>query len=119
MKIKTKVLVHWHMNSWQTKPEWIINSHDMTCCGPEYVVAAKQEIEVEVPDDFDPRPKQIDSLRKKKDEVLAAAQMQVNNIEEQIQRLLCLEYKPEGTLPETECLIHGKLGSTDGKCPRC
>lgn len=22
-------------------------------------------------------------------------------------------------LPETDCVIHGKLGSTDGKCPRC
>jgi hypothetical protein len=94
MKVTIKGIIHWQ-DSGYTPPQFRLWPQDMSSCGPEYVPIQPHEMEVEIPDDFDPRPKQVEILRQKKKEVLAAAQEKVNNLEEQIQRLLCIEFKPE------------------------
>lgn len=94
MKVTIKVFLHWHKYDWEEKPSYQLWRCDISDQGPEYVCLGEREVEVEVPDEFDPRPHQIASLRAAKSKVLAEAQVKANNIEEQIQRLLCLEYKP-------------------------
>lgn len=95
MKVKIKGIVHWHKYAWEDAHCYQIYDSDMSCCGPEFVPIKEVEVEVEIPDDFDPRPVQVANLRKKRDDIRVKAQEEVNNIDEQIQRLLCLELKPE------------------------
>ena len=95
MKMKLKAFLIWHKYNWQDKPEYSLNNSDMAICGPDYVAVNEQEFEVDIPDNFVPTPKQIAALKEQKAEILAKAHVQAENIEEQIQRLLCIEHKPE------------------------
>lgn len=95
MKTTISGFIVWHKYGWEETPSYEFCMNDMKGRGPEWVVIATHEFEVEIPDDFDPRPKQIAALREAKQAVFADAQEKANNIEEQIQRLLCLEHKPE------------------------
>ena len=94
MKVIVKGCLLWHYDQWREAPAFVINEHDFSTVNPEYALVRKVELEMDVPDDFDPRPLQVESLRKKKQEVLAEAQMMANNIDEQINRLLAIEFKP-------------------------
>ena len=52
----------------------------------------EQEIQIEVPDDFDPRPQQIAALETQKQKVMADYQKSVTDINSQISKLQALEY---------------------------
>jgi hypothetical protein len=95
MKVTVKSFLHWHKYDWEEKSSFQLWRSDMSRDGPDYVCLGEREFEVDVPDDFDPRPHQVAALREAKQRVLAEAQAKANNIEDQIQRLLCLEFKPE------------------------
>ena len=61
--------------------------------GPERVFISEHEYEVDVPDDFDPLPQVVAGLRERKQKILADSQLAANEIDDQIQRLLCIENK--------------------------
>jgi len=73
--------------------EFFIHVTDMTEFG--YVTAATKdiEIEMEVPEDFDPVNSQIQALKEQKKKVEAGTQVMLNNLDEQIQSLLAIEFK--------------------------
>jgi hypothetical protein len=52
----------------------------------------EQEVEVEVPDNYDPRAQQIAALEKQKQKVMADFQKSVAEINERISNLQALEY---------------------------
>ena len=54
-----------------------------------------QEIEIEVPDDYDPRAQKITALEKQKQNVMAEYQKTVTEINERINKLQALEYTNE------------------------
>ena len=60
-----------------------------------HVLVAKQEMELtfDLPEDFNPTAAKIDSLKAEQQKIADEAQAKRNNIEEQIQNLLCLEDK--------------------------
>lgn len=89
--VQIEACVVWHYSEYTGKPAIELYPFDMSSAGAEYVFIGKQTLNVDVPDDFDPRPSQVENLRKKQQEILAEAQMKVTNIDEQIQRLLCIE----------------------------
>jgi len=94
MKVKVKAYLMCTQNEWQDAPQFAFWPSDVSSVSLEHALVGVHELEVDVPDDFDPIPGRIDTLRKKKQEILAEAQAKANNIEDQIQRLLSLEYKP-------------------------
>ena len=92
MKIKIKVFVHF-------------TKYASCAKGGEYEVfpiklddtsyrahVNEQEIEIEVPDDFDPRAQQIAALEAQKQKVMADFQKSVTDINSQISKLQALEY---------------------------
>jgi hypothetical protein len=92
--MKIKAFVFYHKFEWSDTIRYSIDSGDLSeVCGPEYVKISHREFEVEIPDDFDPRPAQIAALRKQKEEIMADASVKVTNLEEQISRLLAIENK--------------------------
>lgn len=95
MKKTIKAYLIWTMHSWMKEPEIAFWPGDVSSSGPEHVLLKEMDIEVDLPDDFDPTPHQIKMLKAKKKQILAEAHVKAENIEEQIQRLLCIEYKPE------------------------
>lgn len=96
MNVTIEAFVTYHKYEWEQEPTYTLDCSDMSTVSPDYVTIRKQAFEVDLPDDFDPRPLQIEALRKEKVKVLAEAAAKATNIEEQIQRLLCLEApKPE------------------------
>jgi hypothetical protein len=55
----------------------------------------EQEVEIEVPEDYDPRAQQIAALEKQKQKVMADFQKSVDEINERISKLLAVEYSEE------------------------
>jgi hypothetical protein len=68
------------------------HSADMGKHSHEWTVIREHSFEVEVPDDFDPRPQQIASLEAQKQMVRAELGKRITEIEEQISRLQAIEY---------------------------
>ena len=77
---------------YQTKPE--ISFYPFKPDGDiwsDTVIVAEHSIEVEVPDNFDPRPHQIAALKEKKKLLEAQFAASVKKINDRIQSLLAIE----------------------------
>jgi hypothetical protein len=92
MKITITVHIHHRKYAWENKgyffalPSKFDDDDSRTYVGP-------QEVEIEVPDDFDPRPAQIAALDAQKQKIMADFNKSVAEINERISRLQALEYK--------------------------
>lgn len=91
MKLKVTVHIFYSQYSWENKGEYhvfyakIADDENSTYIGA-------QEIEIEVPDDYDPRAQKIAALEKHKQKVMAEFQKTVDQINERISNLQALEY---------------------------
>jgi hypothetical protein len=91
MKIKTTIHVHYQKHSWETEGKFIVfyvqldDTEDRTYVGP-------QEIEIEVPDSYDPRAQQVAALETLKKKVMADYQKSVTEINDRISKLMAIEY---------------------------
>ena len=91
--MKVKIKAHIHYNKWmfeetgefQIFPCKLEDDAQRTYVG-------EQEIEIDVPDDYDPRAQQIAALEKQKQKVMADYQKTVTEINERISNLQALEY---------------------------
>lgn len=54
-----------------------------------------REIELEVPDNFDPRPQQIEVLQEKKQHAMAEYQKTITEIDHNISKLQAISYSEE------------------------
>jgi hypothetical protein len=91
MKIKLTAHIHFRKYHWDEKGEYqilyVALPDDETLT---YICA--QEVEVEVPDNYDPRAQQVAALEKRKQKVMADYQKTVTDINEKISKLQALEY---------------------------
>ena len=91
MKILTTIHVHYQKHSWETEGKFIVfyvqldDTEDRTYVGP-------QEVEIEVPDNYDPRAQQVAALEALKQKVMADYHKSVTEINDRISKLLALEY---------------------------
>jgi hypothetical protein len=91
MKIKTTIHIHHQKFEWEKEPEYLVFSCKMD--DNDYRVhICEQEIEIEVPDDFDPRAQQIAALEKQKQKVMADYQKTVTEINDRINKLQAIEH---------------------------
>ena len=89
MKHTKEMYVHWRQ-SYKGADEWNLFSCDMSEYG--HVLVGKQQIEFEVPDDFNPVPIQVAMLEKEKEKAMQEFNERVFRINEQIGKLTCLEF---------------------------
>ena len=91
MKIKLTAHIHFRKYHWDEKGEYqilyVALPDDETLT---YICA--QEVEVEVPDNYDPRAQQVAALEKRKQKVMADYQTMVAEINNRISKLQALEY---------------------------
>jgi len=91
LKIKATVHIHYQKYAWEDKGDFYVYSFQVddtdvcTYVGP-------QEIEIEVPANYDPRAQQIVALEKEKQKVMADYQKTVTEINDRISKLQALEY---------------------------
>ncbi|NBT68384.1 MAG: hypothetical protein EBT78_11560 [Betaproteobacteria bacterium] len=90
MKIKTKVHIHFTQYATDDKGKYEVFSIKLDDSAYRSYVG-EQEIEIEVPDDFDPRAQQLAVLQAMKQKVMADYQKSVTDINRQISMLTALE----------------------------
>lgn len=91
MKIKTTVHIFYNQYHWEQKGQYIVlyAKIDET---ESFTYVNSQEIEIEVPESFDPRTRKIAALEKQKQKVMADYQKTVTEINEKISKLQAIEY---------------------------
>lgn len=90
MKIKTMAHVHYQKYAWQEKGEYRLASFKLDDSA-ERTHVGEQEIEIDIPDDYDPRAQQIAALEALKQKVMADYHKSVMEINDRINKLLALE----------------------------
>jgi len=91
MKIKTTVHIHYQKYDWENKGQFQVYSCRLGD-GAHRTYVGPQEIEIEVPDDYDPRAQQIAALEAEKKRVMAEYQKTVTDITERINKLQAIEH---------------------------
>ena len=90
MKIKTTVHIHYSQFDWEKKGCFEVLSYQIE--DSAYLAyVGPQEIEVDVPDHFDPRPAQIAALEAQRQKVMADFQKSITDINRRISELSALE----------------------------
>jgi hypothetical protein len=90
MKIKTTVHIHYNQFSWENKGDYTVYSCKLDDTEHRTYVGA-QEIEIDVPDDYDPRAQKIAALEAHKLKVMADYQKTVTEINARISKLQAIE----------------------------
>ena len=90
MKIKTIAHIHFQKYSWEEKGEYRVSSFKLDD-NENRTYVGEQEIEIEVPENYDPRAQQIAALEALKQKVVADYHKSVMEINERIGKLLALE----------------------------
>jgi hypothetical protein len=94
--MKIKLTAHIHYVKWSFQDE---GEYQLFCVKLEddehRTYVGEQEVEIEIPDDYDPRLQQIEALKKQKQKVMADYQKTVNEINDRITKLQAIEYSGE------------------------
>jgi hypothetical protein len=79
------------------------------------------EVTMDIPEDFDINTAHIDILKAEKSKIQAEAHLKAENLDEQIQRLLAIEYKPDPCEEKYSNCCGASLGDFEGIgiCPKC
>lgn len=91
MKVKTTIHIYYSQFQWQEKGDYTVFSCKLED-NEHRTYIGDQEIEMDVPDNYDPRAQKIAALEKHKQKVMADYQMTVDQINDRISKLQALEY---------------------------
>ena len=91
MKVKTIAHIYFNQYSWENKGDYTVFSCKIDDTESRTYVG-EQEIEIEVPDNYDPRAQKIAALEKHKQKVMADFQKSVTDINRRISELQALEH---------------------------
>lgn len=91
MKVKTTIHIYYSQFQWQEKGDYTVFSCKLED-NEHRTYIGDQEIEIDVPDNYDPRAQKIAALEKHKQKVMADYQMTVDQINDRISKLQALEY---------------------------
>jgi hypothetical protein len=91
MKIKTTVYIHYTQFSWEEKGNYEVFSFKAENTEQRTFVC-EQEIEIEVPDNYDPRAQKIEALQAHKLKIMADYQKTVTEINARISKLQAIEH---------------------------
>jgi LmbE family N-acetylglucosaminyl deacetylase len=92
MKVKTTVHVHFNQYSWEQTGRYTVYSCKLGDTESQTYVG-EQEIEIDVPDDYDPRAQKIAALEAHKLKVMADYQKTVTEINTRISKLQAIEFE--------------------------
>ena len=91
MKVKTALYVYHTQSAWQEEGSfqaYTWHSEDNATS----TLVSQQEVELNIPDNYDPRAQQVAALIASKQALMAEFQKSVDDINERISKLQALEY---------------------------
>jgi hypothetical protein len=91
MKIKTTVYIFHSQYSWENKAEYLV-FYAKIDDNENRTFVCEQEIEIEVPDNYDPRAQKIEALQAHKLKIMADYQKTVTEINARISKLQAIEH---------------------------
>jgi hypothetical protein len=91
MKIKTTIHIFYSKYSWEEKGEYLV-FYAKVDDDEHRTYVGEQEIELDVPDDYDPRAQKIAALEKHKQKVMADYHKTMMQINERISNLQAIEF---------------------------
>ena len=92
MKQLIKGFIYYVKYDFSEKP--VLKWSDSTTMGradPDWVMVGPHDFTIECPDDFDPRPQQVAAIDEKLQQIRAEFTARIAELQEQRNRLLCLE----------------------------
>jgi hypothetical protein len=90
MKVKTTVHIYYQQYSWEQTARYLVMYAKLDDC-EHLTYVGTQEIEIDVPDDYDPRAQKIAALEAYKQKVMADFQKTVTEINARISKLQAIE----------------------------
>jgi len=91
MKIKTTLYIYRTQYAWQEKGSY--DAYTFIAGDNENrTLVGEQEVELDIPDNYDPRAQQIAALVASKQELMADYQKSITSINNKISKLQALEY---------------------------
>ena len=91
MKVKTTIYIYFAAYPWQEAGEYQVMYAKLA--DDKYrTYVGEQEIEIEVPDNYDPTAQKIAALQKEKDKTQEEFSKKVASINERISKLQAIEY---------------------------
>jgi hypothetical protein len=91
MKIKVTAHIYHCKYSWEEKGEFLL-FYAKVDDTESMIHVGEQKVEIDVPDNYDPRAQKIAALEKQKQKVMADYQKTVTEINDRISKLQALEY---------------------------
>jgi hypothetical protein len=91
MKVKVTAHIYHCKYSWEEKGEFLL-FYAKVDDTETMIHVGEQEVEIEVPDNYDPRAQQIAALEKQKQKVMADYQKMVTEINDRISNLQAITY---------------------------
>jgi hypothetical protein len=91
MKVKTTAHIHYCKYEWDEEGQFEVLSFKADDDNYRTYVC-EQQIEIDVPEDYDPRAQKIAALEKQKQKVMAEYQKTVTEINERISKLQAIAY---------------------------
>jgi len=93
MKIKTTIYVHFQKYTWEDKGSYQVYSFKANDDGDRTFICEQEiEIEIEIPDNYDPTAQQIAALEAQKEKAMFNFNKTVMDINTRISKLQALEY---------------------------
>ena len=92
MKVQIKAFVCYEKPWRDGDSGFCVQSFDPTPYGHERILVCEQTFEVDVPDNFDPRPQMVKALEAQKEKARKEFAATVMRIDKQINELLALEH---------------------------
>jgi hypothetical protein len=89
MKVTITGFINFKSKDWEGGNDFHFHSCKLPDCG--YVAVMPHTIEVDIPDDFDPRGQQVELLKAEKNRIMGEFQARVTAIERQISELMSIE----------------------------
>jgi hypothetical protein len=93
MKVKVKAHIYYQKYHFEEKGQYQIIYAKLPSDDTRTYIG-EQEVEIKVPDDFDPRPAQIQALLDKRQSLMAETETRIQIINDRISNLQALEYTP-------------------------
>lgn len=91
MKVKVTSHIYYQQYSWEQTARYLVMYAKLDDC-EHLTYVSEQEIEIDVPDDYDPRAQKIAALEKHKQKVMADYHKTVTEINDRISKLQALEF---------------------------
>jgi predicted DNA binding CopG/RHH family protein len=91
MKVKTTIHIYFNQYAWENKGDYTVFSCKLEDTESRTYVG-EQKIEIDVPEDYDPRAQKIAALEQYKQKVMADYHKTVTDINVRISNLQALEY---------------------------